>query len=75
MKQWYGLRNLPSWTDWHGHFFPACVRMVVTTPGGFRWDGGQFATREEAISHAEAKGYIPTKAQAIANKRRSTSDG
>lgn len=47
------LKKLPECVDWKGVKYPARYGVTLIDNLGLRWDGGEFETREEAISAAD----------------------
>lgn len=54
----FKLRNLPACKDWKGNEYPERVGVTLIDNLGHRWDGGEFLTRQEAISHCHKLGYM-----------------
>jgi hypothetical protein len=42
------IRRLPECTDWTGRHYPARWGVTIIDTLGYRWDGGEFATRDLA---------------------------
>lgn len=46
----YTIRELPACTDWKGNVYPERFGITLTLKGNpIRIDGGEYATREEAV--------------------------
>ena len=51
----YLIRNIPAVFNHLGRDYPAYVQLTLVCSRGYRWDGGEFATREEAIAEGERR--------------------
>ena len=50
----YAIRNIPAFVDYKGGDHPACSSLVLICSRGFRWEGGDFSTRAEAVAKGES---------------------
>lgn len=49
------IRKLPACQDYKGRQYPACFGLTLVCSRGLRWDGGEYSTREEAVSVGERR--------------------
>lgn len=50
----YTIHRLPACQDWKGNSYPDRYGVTLTTAGNpIRIDGGEYATREEAVAAGE----------------------
>ena len=43
------IHKFPACKDWKGNEYPERWGVTLTDNLGLRWDGGEYATREEAV--------------------------
>ena len=49
MTKRFVIQKIPAATDWQGKAYPAHFQLIVYCSRGLGWDGGEFATREDAV--------------------------
>lgn len=53
--KFFEIRNIPEATDFRGRVYPAHTDLVLICSRGLRWDGGEYATRAEAVAAGNRK--------------------
>jgi hypothetical protein len=55
MTKTFTIHRLPACTDWKGNEYPDRFGVSLKDRRGRRWDGGEYATRDDAIAAGHAK--------------------
>jgi len=50
MAKKFVIQNIPAAKDWKGNEYPAHYQLIRYCSRGLGWDGGEFATRDEALA-------------------------